>query len=92
MSKPDHGLEARRRRAIFRAGHRGTKEMDWILGRFAAAEVNTMPAAELAAFERFLALPDPMIEQWVVYGAGNRPEGTVGAFIDRLRRFHDIGA
>ena len=53
-------LEMRRRRAAYRARHRGTKEMDSLLGRFADAQ--------LAAMERggarprssgLLALPDP---------------------------------
>jgi antitoxin CptB len=91
MAENGQGLEARRRRAIFRAAHRGTREMDWILGRFAEAEVEAMPEDELAAFEEFLALPDPDIEQWVVYGAAQRPEGALGAFVARLRRFHALG-
>ena len=28
-------VETRRRRAAYRASHRGTKEMDWMLGRYA---------------------------------------------------------
>lgn len=91
MTDNAQGLDARRRRAVFRAAHRGTREMDWILGRFAEAEVEAMPEAELAAFEAFLALPDPDIEQWVMYGADRRPEGPLGAFVARLRRFHALG-
>lgn len=64
--------------------------MDWILGRFAAAEVGAMAEGELNAFEQFLTLPDPMLEQWVIHHAHDRPEGPVGAFVDRLRRFHGI--
>ena len=37
--------ETRRRRAAYRACHRGTKEMDWILGRFAEAALPAMPLA-----------------------------------------------
>ena len=40
LSKPilmTDDVERRRRRAVYRACHRGTKEMDWILGRFRAA-------------------------------------------------------
>ncbi len=84
-------LEARRRRAIFRATHRGTKEMDWILGRFAQAEVMAMNDEELTAFERFLALPDPDIEQWIVYGAAPDPETGAALLVERLRQFHRIG-
>ncbi|TMJ66522.1 MAG: succinate dehydrogenase assembly factor 2, partial [Alphaproteobacteria bacterium] len=37
-------VERRRRRAVYRACHRGTKEMDWILGRFAQAALADMPS------------------------------------------------
>ena len=91
MAGSDREPDERRRRAIFRATHRGTKEMDWILGRFAEAEVGGMSEAELAAFEEFLALPDPDIEQWVMNAAAARPTGEANAFIERLRRFHALG-
>ncbi len=63
------GLEIRRKRALYRANHRGTKELDLILGRYAEASVSLMDEARLAAFERFLALPDPDIDFWI-RGAG----------------------
>lgn len=90
MAAGEQAIEARRRRAIFRATHRGTKEMDWVLGRFAESEVAAMAESELAAFEEFLTLPDPDIEQWVVHGATPRPEGAAGTFVERLRRFHQM--
>ena len=36
-------VASRRRRAVFRASHRGTKEMDWLIGRFAESRVAGMP-------------------------------------------------
>lgn len=92
MAGTKQSLEARRKRALFRSAHRGTKEMDWILGRFAAARVASMAERELDAFEQFIALPDPDIEQWVVHGGATRPEGEIGAFVERLRQFHGIDA
>src|SRR6185436_18374500 len=62
LSKPilmTDDVETRRRRAAYRACHRGTKEMDWILGRFAQAALQGMSADGLGVFERLLALPDP---------------------------------
>ena len=87
----DDILQTRRRRAIFRATHRGTKEMDWVLGRFAQSEVAGMHEAELTAFEEFLSLPDPDIEHWVVHGASPEPVGATGEIVARVRRFHGIG-
>ena len=50
-------LEIRRRRAAYRASHRGTKELDIVLGRYAAARLAAMTEDELGRFERFLACP-----------------------------------
>lgn len=90
MPEKLHSLEARRRRAIFRAGHRGTKELDLILGRFAEARVMGMGEEQLAAFEAFLELPDPQIERWVVLGAADSPGGAVGALVRDVRQFHHL--
>ena len=46
----------RHRRALYRAQHRGTKELDWLLGRYAEAHLAAMAEPELATFERMLAL------------------------------------
>ena len=36
------GLDDRRKRLLFRCWHRGTREMDLILGRFADAEIASL--------------------------------------------------
>lgn len=82
--------EARRKRARYRAAHRGTKELDVLLGGFAEAEVDNMDDAELNAFEEFLALPDPDIENWLLARARGAPQGQAGEFVARLKLFHDI--
>ncbi len=83
-------LYTRRRRAYYRAGHRGTKEMDWLLGRFAEAELGKMDMSELDAFEEFLALPDPDIEDWLLTPGFPAPDGLAGEFVARLKQFHDL--
>ena len=90
MSESEDTLLARRKRALYRAEHRGTKEMDWLLGKFAAAEVADMTADELSAFEQLLALPDPDLEHWIARTAVDRPDGTFGDLILRVRRFHGL--
>lgn len=90
MPDTRNDLDASRRRALYRAEHRGTKEMDWLLGRFAKAELRGMDDAELDAFEEFLALPDPDIESWLLKGDAPLPEGRTGGFVARLKLFHDL--
>ena len=51
-------LDPRRRRILFRAWHRGMREMDLIMGRFADAEIGAMTEAELDEFEQLIEVPD----------------------------------
>ena len=41
------GLDERRRKLLFRCRHRGIREMDFVLGRFADAELPRLSDAEL---------------------------------------------
>lgn len=59
-------LETRRRRAAYRASHRGTKEMDWMLGRFAEGALPGMAEGALGRFERLLTLPDPELQDMIL--------------------------
>lgn len=59
-------LDTRRRRAGFRANHRGTKEMDWLLGKYADAHLSGMSDAELELFEKLIQLPDPELQSWIL--------------------------
>lgn len=61
-------MELRRRRAIYRAQHRGTKELDIVMSRFANQRVADMTADEMTLFEQFLALPEPQLYDWVMKG------------------------
>jgi antitoxin CptB len=82
-------LGMRRRRALWRATHRGSKEMDFLLGRFAEQSLDGMNAAEITVFERLIDTPDPAIESCVLegYSLGER---DLDELIDRLRRFHGL--
>lgn len=59
-------LDVRRKRVLFRAWHRGMKEMDLIFGRFADREIATLPEDELQAFEDVMEQPDDEVYGWVV--------------------------
>jgi antitoxin CptB len=90
-TRSSDGLDARRKRLLFRCWHRGTREMDLILGRFADAEIATLADDELDQLERLIDVPDPDL-----YAAltGDQPpappwSGTVFA---RIRAFRVTGA
>lgn len=87
MSGSDLGM--RRRRALWRATHRGSKEMDFLLGRFAEQTLDGMNAVDIALFERLIETPDPAIESCVLEGY-SLGESDLDELIDRLRRFHGL--
>lgn len=63
-SQPSAERDVRRKRLYYQSCHRGMKEMDLILGGFAAAHIDALDAGELDALERLLALPDDKLYVW----------------------------
>ncbi len=59
------GLTGRRRRLLFRCRHRGIREMDLVLGRFADAHLAALNDRDLDELERWLEIPDQQIFAWV---------------------------
>jgi antitoxin CptB len=84
------GLDARRRRLLFRSWHRGIQEMDLVLGRFADAQIATLSDADLDEYERLLEIPDQQMFAWVS-GAEATPAEMDSALFRRLRDFHREG-
>ena len=79
-------LAVRRRRARYRATHRGTKELDLMIGHFAEAHIDTMFEPALARFEQLLAMPDPDLDHWLRGGA--EPDGEeMRGLIEEIRCF-----
>ena len=58
-TRSSEGLDDRRKRLLFRCWHRGTREMDLILGRFADAAIADLTDAELGQLEQLIEVPDP---------------------------------
>jgi antitoxin CptB len=92
-TRSSHGLDDRRKRLLFRCWHRGTREMDLILGRFADAEIAKLADDELGELERLIEVPDPDL-----YAAltGERPLAAehASSLFDRIKAFRiaDHGA
>lgn len=57
--------EVRRKRLIFRSWHRGTREADLMLGRFADQYLERFSAAELDLYEDLIGYSDPDIYGWL---------------------------
>lgn len=57
--------DRRRERLRFRSWHRGTREMDTLMGRFADAHIALFSPEELDAYEDLLLCSDPDLFDWV---------------------------
>ena len=90
MTRTSAGLDERRRRLLYRAWHRGTREMDLIMGRFADGCIADLSDAEVADFERLADAPDPEIYAWIS-GEREVPDEYDGPILQRLRAFHSRG-
>ena len=85
------GLDDRRKRLLFRCWHRGTREMDLILGRFADAEIASLREDELTKLEHLIEVPDPDLYAALTGNLRLAPEYASGLFdrIKSFRRDHD---
>ncbi len=63
--RSSEGLDARRRKLLFRSWHRGMREMDLILGSFADAEISALTEAEIEQYEMLLDISDTELLPWI---------------------------
>ena len=76
--------KARLKRMHMRSMRRGTKEMDLILMRFAAARLDALDPAGLDAYDALLAENDQDLYQWVTGQVS--PPPAHAPLIDDIRR------
>jgi antitoxin CptB len=86
MTRSSEGLDDRRKRLLFRCWHRGTREMDLILGRFAEAEIANLNDEEITEFERLIELPEPDLYAALTTDAALPPHDASPLF-KRLKSF-----
>ena len=77
-------IENKRKRLIFRSDHRGTKEMDLLLGTFAKKYVPSMNEEELQQFDEILKENDPNLYNWIT-GKEPEPDTVKSPLFDRLK-------
>jgi antitoxin CptB len=65
MDETSTPLESRRRRLLFRANHRGTRENDLLIGGFVAARLSSFSEAEIGVLESIIQLPDTWLADWL---------------------------
>jgi antitoxin CptB len=88
-TRSSHGLDDRRKRLLFRCWHRGTRELDLILGRFADAQIAALSEDELGQLERLLEVPDPDFYA-AVTGERPLPPEDANPLFERIRNFRAV--
>ncbi len=87
LSRSTHGLEPRRKRLLFRAWHRGTREMDLLMGTYAEAVIETLTEDELTIFEALIEVPDRDLFSWIAQGEPT-PSNYDTPVFRALKTFH----
>jgi antitoxin CptB len=80
-------LDPRRRRIVYRAWHRGFREMDLIMGSFCDAVIIDLSEAEVGEFEHLIDALDHDLYSWVT-GAEPVPTQYDTQLFRRLRDYH----
>ncbi len=80
-------IETRRKRLRFRSWHRGTREMDLLLGPFAEAYLDSFSEDEIQGYDALLEMSDPDLYAWIS-GREAVPVGQDSALIELLRNFN----
>ena len=80
-------LDARRRRALFRSWHRGMREMDLLMGRFADAQLAALSEADLADYESLIEVQDRDIFGWLT-GEVDIPSAYDTPVFRKILAFH----
>jgi antitoxin CptB len=88
-TRSSSGLDDRRKRLLFRCWHRGTREMDLILGRFADVEIAGLSEGELAQLEHLIEVPDPDLYAALTGDKPLDPE-YASALYDRIKAFRAV--
>ncbi len=88
-TRSSDGLDDRRKRLLFRCWHRGTREMDMILGGFADAHIADLSDTEMSELEVLMELPDP--DLYAAFSCAGSLEYPFedGVFI-RIKQFLDM--
>jgi len=86
LSRTSDDLSPRRRKILYHAWHRGTRELDLLLGRFADSAIADLTDAELDEFEALLEVDDRELFGWVL-GTREVPATAPAGVFGKLMAF-----
>lgn len=82
----DTDLMTRRKRALYRANHRGTQEMDILIGGYVAAHLDSFDSAMLDRLETLMDHEETDLQAWLM-GQRDIPENADRQLIDIIRTY-----
>ena len=83
LTRTSDDLTPRRRRVLYHAWHRGTRELDLLLGRFADSAIGTLSDVELDEFEALMEEDDRALFSWIL-GKAEAPAPYAGGLLDQI--------
>ncbi|MEE4208490.1 MAG: succinate dehydrogenase assembly factor 2 [Parvularcula sp.] len=83
-------LTPQRKQLLYRAMHRGFKEADIVVGRFAEQNLASMTAEEEEEFRQLLEVPDQELYAWII-GREEAPDNHRGPVLEKMKAFDVVG-
>lgn len=83
-------IEKKRKRLVFRSWHRGTREMDLLMGSFADRHIPGFSEEELAQYDELLNCSDPDLYNWIS-GREQPPANTMNDVLQKLIAHEFVG-
>lgn len=79
------------KKLLFRAWHRGTREADLLMGRFAEAHMALWSEEEASLFGALLEESDPDIYDWVT-ARTPLPDSNLRPLLEKMIEFYRVAA
>jgi len=79
--------EILKKKIIYRSMHRGTKEMDLLLGNFVKKYINKLSNIELTDLEQLLIIEDEVIYNWYfeINSNNNIPNTKISTMLKKFK-------
>ncbi len=87
LTRTSADLDPRRKRILFRAWHRGIREMDLIMGRYVESVIAELGEGDLATLETLIEIDDHDLFAWI-NGDRQVPEAHDTTIFRAMQAFH----
>ena len=79
--------EILKRQIIYRSTHRGSKEMDILLGNFVKKNIDSLESDELKSLEKILYIDDEILYRWYFNNKDNDaiPDNKISQMLKKFK-------